>query len=50
MKPLPVSEQNPTLSSDAYVNDLILRLAYKEAKDMIKFDAVPPPKAGNDRK
>ena len=49
MKPLPKDEQNP-LAGDANHDDLILWLAYKEAKAMIKFDAVPPPKAENDKK
>ena len=40
MKPLPKDEQNP-LASDAYYDDLILWLAYKEAKAMIHFDAAP---------
>jgi WD40 repeat protein/tetratricopeptide (TPR) repeat protein len=38
MKPLPIDEQNP-LPNDAYPwDDLILWLAYKEAKAMIRFD------------
>ena len=40
MKPLPDDEQNP-LSGSASLDDLILWLAYKEAKAMIKFDAAP---------
>jgi tetratricopeptide (TPR) repeat protein len=40
MKPLPKDEQNPP-ASDAYWDDLILWLAYKEAKAMIHFDAPP---------
>jgi eukaryotic-like serine/threonine-protein kinase len=40
MKPLPTDEQNPP-ASDAYCDDLILWLAYKEAKAMIHFDAAP---------
>ena len=31
-------------------DDLILWLAYKEAKAMIKFEPVPPQKAENDKK
>jgi hypothetical protein len=38
MKPPPKDEQNP-LANDANLNDLILWLAYKEAKAMLKFDA-----------
>jgi tetratricopeptide (TPR) repeat protein len=38
MKPLPKDEQNPP-TGDAYWDDLILWLAYKEAKAMIPFDA-----------
>jgi hypothetical protein len=49
MKPLPRDEQNP-LANNATHDDLILWLAYKEAKAMIHFDAAPPPKAGNDKK
>ncbi len=40
MKPLPKDEQNPP-ANDAYWDDLILWLAYKEAKAMIHFDAAP---------
>jgi hypothetical protein len=48
MKPLPRDANNPLA---AYVthDDLILWLAYKEAKALIQFDAVPP-KAANDKK
>jgi tetratricopeptide (TPR) repeat protein len=42
MKPLPKDEQNP-FANGAYYDDLILWLAYKEAKAMIKFDAAAPP-------
>ena len=42
MKPLPADEQNP-LAGNADHDDLILWLAYKEAKAMIKFDAALPP-------
>jgi hypothetical protein len=47
LKPLPVDEQKPLLGGgDA--NDLILWLAYKEAKAMIQFDAAPAaPKTPN---
>src|SRR5262249_34901004 len=38
MKPLPNDEQNP-LANDANRNDLIVWLAYKEAKALIQFDA-----------
>jgi hypothetical protein len=37
MKPLPKDEQNP-LADNAHHDDLILWLAYKEAKAMMKFD------------
>ena len=40
MKPLPKDENNP-LAGDAVHDDLILWLAYKEAKAMIQFDAPP---------
>jgi WD40 repeat protein len=48
MKPLPRDEQNP-LANGANRNDLIVWLAYKEAKALIQFDAAPPAKAGNDK-
>ena len=38
MRPLPKDEKNP-LASDADHDDLILWLAYKEAKALIMFDA-----------
>jgi tetratricopeptide (TPR) repeat protein len=40
MKPLPEDEQNP-LSGASPHDDLVLWLAYKEAKAMIQFDAAP---------
>ena len=40
MKPLPKDEQNP-LADNASLDDLILWLAYKEAKAMIHFDTPP---------
>ena len=40
MKPLPRDEKNP-LAGDANPDDLILWLAYKEAKELIKFDVSP---------
>jgi hypothetical protein len=49
MKPLPKDEKNP-LADDASPDDLILWLAYKEAKATIKFDSAPPPKAKPDQK
>ena len=49
MKPLPKDEKNP-LAGNADHDDLILWLAYKEAKALIQFDAAPPPKAENDKK
>jgi WD40 repeat protein/Flp pilus assembly protein TadD len=42
MKPLPKDEKNP-LAGDVTADDLILWLAYKEAKELIKFDAAPTP-------
>ena len=42
MKPLPRDENNP-LAGDAHHDDLILWMAYKEAKALLKFDAAPPP-------
>jgi hypothetical protein len=47
MRPLPRDENNP-LAGSAGHNDLLVWLAYKEAKAMIQFDAAPPPKAEND--
>src|SRR5262249_24566469 len=40
MKPMPVADQTPFLGG-ATENDLIMWLAYKEAKAMIRFDATP---------
>ncbi len=40
MKPLPVDERHP-LADGAGTNDLVMWLAYKEAKAMIQFDATP---------
>ena len=48
MKLLPADEQNP-LKGEANADDLILWLAYKEAKALIRFGAPPPPKAKKDR-
>jgi hypothetical protein len=42
MKPLPEDEQNP-LAGGASPDDLMLWLAYKEAKGLIRFDAAPAP-------
>jgi eukaryotic-like serine/threonine-protein kinase len=46
MKPLPKDEKD-VLAGDIYADadDLILWLAYKEAKALIGFDAAPPPKS-----
>ena len=49
MKPLPIDEQKP-LAGGADLNDLILWLAYKEAKAMIRFDEAPPPGGPKDKK
>jgi hypothetical protein len=40
MKPLPKDEANP-LAGGNDIDDLILWLAYKEARAVIKFDAAP---------
>jgi hypothetical protein len=45
MRPLPRDEANP-LAGDADHDDLILWLAYKEAKALIQFDAAPAPSKG----
>ena len=42
MKPLPKDDKNP-LVGDADHDDLILWLAYKEAKALIQFNPSPPP-------
>jgi WD40 repeat protein len=42
MKPLPKDEKNP-LAGDASPDDLMLWLAYKEAKGLIPFDTGPTP-------
>jgi WD40 repeat protein len=49
MKPLPKDEKNP-LAGVANHDDLILWLAYKEAKALLKFDAAPLPEAKPDQK
>ena len=49
MNPLPADEQNP-LAGGASLDDLILWLAYKEAKASIKFDAAPAVPAAPKRK
>jgi tetratricopeptide (TPR) repeat protein len=46
--PLPKDENNP-LAANAIPVDVILWLAYKEAKAMIQFDAGTPPKAKTDK-
>jgi WD40 repeat protein/serine/threonine protein kinase/tetratricopeptide (TPR) repeat protein len=48
MKPLPKDEETP-LDFEVYW-DLLLWLAYKEAKALIQFDAAPLPKAENEKK
>jgi serine/threonine-protein kinase len=45
MRPLPKDEKNP-LAGNATPEDLILWLAYKEAKALIKFEAAPAPPGG----
>ena len=42
MKPLPRDDKNP-LAGDASTEDLVVWLAYKEAKELIGFDAALPP-------
>ena len=49
MKPPVVDEQKPRIGG-ADADELIMWLAYKEAKAMIKFDAAPPPEAENSKK
>ncbi len=49
MKPLPGNEQNP-LADGANRDDLIVWLAYKEAKALIQLDVAPPAKPVNDKK
>jgi tetratricopeptide (TPR) repeat protein len=48
MKPLPTDENNPQ-AGDPDHDDLVLWLAYKEAKAMIRFEPVPLPQAENDK-
>ncbi len=40
MKPLPIDERKP-LAGGADANDLVMWLAYKEAKALLKFEATP---------
>ena len=49
MKPLPKDEQNP-LANNADHDDLILWLAYKEAKAVTEFDAAARPKETSAKK
>ena len=49
MKPPPVDEQNP-LASGGGQDELVMWLAYKEAKAMIQFDATPNNPATRDGK
>jgi len=49
MKPLPADEQNP-LADIGSADDLLLWLAYKEAKAMIHFEAAPTAEAPRDGK
>ena len=48
MKPLLKDEQIPLANPGSH-DDLILWLAYKEAKALIHFDATTPPKAEKDK-
>jgi hypothetical protein len=45
MEPLPKDDRNP-LAGGASLDDLMLWLAYKEAKGLIQFDAGPAPSKG----
>ncbi len=45
MKPLPEDQNNPLGTADGGENDLIMWLAYKEAKAMIQFDVGTPSRA-----
>ena len=45
MRPLPIDEDNP-LAGGANHDDLILWMAYKEVKALLKLDADPDTKAG----
>jgi len=49
MKPLPKDDNNP-LAGNATYDDLILWLAYKEATTLMQVEAIPPPKAEDDKK
>ncbi len=48
MKPLPDDQNNPLGTADDAEIDLIMWLAYKEAKAMIQFDKGAPPQAQTD--
>ena len=49
MRPLPKDAQNP-LADQASPDDLILWLAYREARALIQFDTPPPPTAPDSAK
>ena len=52
MKPVPEDENNPLAGGDrgdGAENDLIMWLAYKEAKAMIQFDASTPSNSETDK-
>jgi hypothetical protein len=49
IKPLPQDEEKP-LAGEASHDDLVLRLAYQEAKAMIQLDETVPPKGQTDTK
>jgi hypothetical protein len=49
MKPLPKDEQNPLING-ANHDDLMLWLAYKEAKAVIRFDTAARPEAKSGQK
>ena len=48
MNPLPADAKNPLGGQDS-ADDLILWLAFKEAKALMKFDAAPLAKTGNNK-
>jgi len=50
MNPLPKDESNPLAGNDVGHDDLILWLAYKEAKALINFDAAPAARVQPDMK
>jgi hypothetical protein len=49
MKPLPADEKNP-LGDNGTANDLVLWMAYKEAKALIQFEGESPANAKNEKR